>query len=146
MIKITLKNVNLTVSFEVHWTKQKSVLDVSKKWTFIARSYWESEGVTACAVEWHRSGVTLVIFRRAEGRGGVKGDFKISAVGSWENFVSREKGKGDRVGKEAEFRTKYLKCEVTQVDVWRRMREVEPVPQWRAALVESPWSKMTGSQ
>ena len=59
----------------------------------------------------------MVIFRRAEGRGGVKGDFKISAVGSSENFVSREKGKGDRVGKEAEFHTKYLKCEVTHVDV-----------------------------
>ena len=31
MIKTTLKNVNLTVSFEVHWMKQRSVLDVSKK-------------------------------------------------------------------------------------------------------------------
>ena len=78
--------------------KQRSVLDVSKKWTFIARSYWESEGVTARAVEWHRSGVALVIFRRAEGRGGVKGDFKTSAVGSSENFVSREKKKGGQGG------------------------------------------------
>lgn len=40
--------------------------------------------------------------RRAEGRGGVRGDFKISAVGSRENFVNREKG--DRVGKDNEFR------------------------------------------
>ena len=30
--------------------------------------------------------------RRAEGRGGVRGDFKISTVGSRENFVNREKG------------------------------------------------------
>ena len=30
--------------------------------------------------------------RRDEGRGGVRGDFKISTVGSRENFVNREKG------------------------------------------------------
>lgn len=53
--------------------------------------------------------------RRAEGRGEVRGDFKISTVGSRENFVNREKG--DRVGKEDKFGAKCFKCEATQVDV-----------------------------
>lgn len=52
-----------------------------------------------------------------------------------------EREKGDRVGKGNEFRTKYFKFEVTQVDVCRRMREVGPVPQWHAMLMESPGAK-----